>query len=477
MGGENRPLVVAAEGRPVSATPPAPSSGSGSRWKGLIALLSLSLCGLLWLNGLQQSLQRPSVNNALSLRQLELAVEAETVLPTAIARGLGDAKPRNTLAKELKNAVEASSGAPQPERALELALLEGGAAGRSRLEELKTLLPPEQRELVTALQAPDRLNQQRFQLLLAPWTLSPLTRQLACQQLLAQPSLCVAPGAGQAALARWLAVSLGPVLLLVIGSVLLLVELWRRWRRTAPPLPAVQAPPLGLADVTILIAGGFVVLGELFVPQLLIPLVQALLAPLASRPALAQGLQVLLLYAGLMAAPLLILAAQLRPIGQPPAGGWLQWRWQPAGSALALALGHVLMVLPLVAFSGWLVEQLWKNSSGSNPLLDLVLSTGDPLALAALALTATVLAPLFEETLFRGVLLPVLGQRWGRGWGVVVSALTFGLAHLSLGELTPLVVLGLALGWLRLRSGRLAPCVLMHGFWNGLTFLNLVLLA
>ena len=31
--------------------------------------------------------------------------------------------------------------------------------------------------------------------------------------------------------------------------------------------------------------------------------------------------------------------------------------------------------------------------------------------------------------------------------------------------------------WLRLRSGRLAPCVLMHGLWNGLTFLNLVLLA
>jgi membrane protease YdiL (CAAX protease family) len=61
--------------------------------------------------------------------------------------------------------------------------------------------------------------------------------------------------------------------------------------------------------------------------------------------------------------------------------------------------------------------------------------------------------------------------------GLLASALTFSMAHLSLGELVPLLVLGLGLGWLRLRSGRLAPCVLMHALWNGLTFTNLVLLA
>jgi membrane protease YdiL (CAAX protease family) len=75
------------------------------------------------------------------------------------------------------------------------------------------------------------------------------------------------------------------------------------------------------------------------------------------------------------------------------------------------------------------------------------------------------------------VLLPVLGLRWGAIPGLLASALTFAMAHLSLGELAPLLVLGLGLGWLRLRSGRLAPCVLMHALWNGLTFTNLVLLA
>lgn len=467
----------------MSASPSEPNGGANDRsrggWKTLLALLSLGLCLLLWISGLQQSLQRPSVNDALTLRQLELAVQAEEQLPAGLRRRLGMNQARQTLARELRQGVEAPAGAPQPERTLELALLEPGSQRQLRLQALEEQVPPEQRALLQRLargRAP-ALEPAEVELLLAPWPLTPLTRELACAQLAAEPARCGDPSAGRWALARWLAVSVGPVLLLVAGSALAVRELWRRWRGSAPALPPLQGPPLGLVDVTLLIAGGFVVLGELVVPLLLVPLVQGLLAPLASRPALAQGLQVLLLYGGLMVAPLLILQALLKPLGSPPAGGWLQWRWRPVGSGLGLAASHVLMVLPAVALSGWLVDQLWTQASGSNPLLELVLSTGDPWALAALALTATVLAPLFEETLFRGVLLPVLGQQWGRGWGVLVSALTFGLAHLSLGELTPLVVLGLALGWLRLRSGRLGPCVLMHGLWNGLTFLNLVLLA
>ena len=87
------------------------------------------------------------------------------------------------------------------------------------------------------------------------------------------------------------------------------------------------------------------------------------------------------------------------------------------------------------------------------------------------------LAPLFEETVFRGVLLPVLGRSFGRGWGVFASALVFAVAHLSIGELPPLFVLGLGLALLRLSSGRLLPCVVMHALWNGVTFFNLVLLG
>jgi uncharacterized protein len=130
-----------------------------------------------------------------------------------------------------------------------------------------------------------------------------------------------------------------------------------------------------------------------------------------------------------------------------------------------------------VAFTGWLMGRLLGDQGGSNPLLELVLRSRDGWALALLATTAVLLAPLFEEMVFRGVLLPVLGRSIGRGWSVFLSALIFAVAHLSIGELPPLLVLGLGLGLLRLSSGRLFPCVVMHAFWNGATFLNLILLA
>ena len=79
------------------------------------------------------------------------------------------------------------------------------------------------------------------------------------------------------------------------------------------------------------------------------------------------------------------------------------------------------------------------------------------MALALLLLTAVVLAPLFEEVVFRGTLLPVLAARFGSSTAVLLSALVFALAHLSVGELAPLTVLGIGLGLLRLRGGRLLP--------------------
>ena len=131
---------------------------------------------------------------------------------------------------------------------------------------------------------------------------------------------------------------------------------------------------------------------------------------------------------------------------------------------------------PVVMLTGWLLVQFVGDPGGSNPLLELVLGSRDPLALILLAFTAVVLAPLFEETIFRGALLPVLGRRFGPLPGVLLSGLLFGMAHISIGELAPLTVLGVGLGRLRVSSGRLLPCVLMHGTWNAVTFLNLLLL-
>ncbi len=469
----------------------APKSPRGTpAWKSLLALLSLVLSGLLWLNGLVDSLQRPSVGNALALRQLELSVLAAPALPAPLKGLLGGVAPAASLREALEQQIDQSEAPSPPGQVLELALLVQQAGDSTKASQLFTDLmgqvSPEQRPLIASLAAPSSQGAP----LQAGWILSPLQQQLVCDRLnqLGTPASatgpCAAANDGQRqaavhenALLRLLGLSAAPVLLLLLGSGFLLRELWQRWRHKAPPLAELVGPPLDLVDVTLLVAGGFVVCGELLTPLLLAPVLQNSLGFLKADPALQQAVAVLGMYLGLMSLPLLILWAQLRGKAPKPEGGWLQWRWRPLASALRQAFIQVLKVLPLVTLVGWLFDQLVSKASGSNPLLELVLTTTNPWALLLFSITAMVLAPLFEETLFRGVLLPVLGQRYGGLWGVVISALVFGIAHLSLGELPALFVLGLGLGWLRLQSGRLGPSVLMHGLWNGLTFANLLLLA
>ncbi len=461
----------------------------GSRtpaWKTLLALLCLLITGLLWLNGLLLSLEKPTVTGALDQRQLELRALAMPAAPPSLQPLLTGADPLDELRQSLLDQDDADPGPGQGEPLLQLALLQqrqGQNAEASQLRErLQEQIPSDQRALVAALERGQRLESSQLDTLQQPWTLRPLTERLLCEGLSQAPQGCGSTSAAQQALWRLVGVSWAPGLLLLLGVGLLLRQAWQQLRGQAPAAPPLQGPPLDLVDVTLLIAGGFVVLGELAVPLLLSPVLRALLSPLNGEPALQQGLQVLLLYMALMLAPLTILWAQMggrareETLAEATSRG-LQWRWRPFGNSAGQALQVMLMLLPLVALVGWITDQVAGDQGGSNPLLELVLTTGQPLALACLAVTAVLLAPLFEETLFRGVLLPVLGQRVGAGPAVLLSALIFAAAHLSLNELAPLMVLGLGLGWLRLRGGRLGSCVLVHALWNGFTFANLLLLA
>lgn len=460
---------------------PAPAGPPG--WKLLLALLCLVLSALLWISGLTSSLGRPSVQNDLELHQLELASLAADLVPPALAPALVGDNPRARLAEALSLQIGAADPPAPALRRLELALLERSgskaeSAPEASLRELIPMVEARRRPLLEALLRAERLEPGEQQSLLAAWQAPPLVAQLSCEQLGGPQSQCPAATHRSRWLGRLIAVNLLPALLLLIGALLLVRELWLLGRGRLPSPPPLLGPPLSLVDATLLIAGGFVLIGELLLPQLVQPGLQSVLRSWVASPALGQGLQVLLLYGAVTLTPLAILGRMLRAAPEPsPAGGWLQWGWLPPTTVLRQALLMVLLVMPLVALSSWLVELIWSDPGGSNPMLELLLNGSDPLTLACFAITALVLAPLFEETLFRGVLLPVLGRWLGSRRAVLLSAALFAAAHLSLGEFVPLFVLGIGLGVLRLRSGRLAASVLMHALWNGLTFVNLLLLG
>ncbi len=92
----------------------------------------------------------------------------------------------------------------------------------------------------------------------------------------------------------------------------------------------------------------------------------------------------------------------------------------------------------------------------------------DPIWLAVLGITAVILAPLGEEWLFRGTLFAGIEAEHGRRAAIGATAIAFALVHLDPVHLIVAAVAGLALGWLRDRSGRLWPCVLAHACHNAL---------
>lgn len=82
-------------------------------------------------------------------------------------------------------------------------------------------------------------------------------------------------------------------------------------------------------------------------------------------------------------------------------------------------------------------------------------------------LAVAVLAPIGEELLFRGVLLPWL-TTWARPrTALVLSSVVFAVGHLHYGVGAVIIFLyGLVLGWARLRTGNLRASIALHMILN-----------
>ena len=76
-----------------------------------------------------------------------------------------------------------------------------------------------------------------------------------------------------------------------------------------------------------------------------------------------------------------------------------------------------------------------------------------------------------EELAFRGAILGVLRDLLGTREAVIVSALMFMILHLAILSFPHLLLVGLALGYLRVRTKSLYPCMVMHFTHNLLVIL------
>lgn len=165
-----------------------------------------------------------------------------------------------------------------------------------------------------------------------------------------------------------------------------------------------------------------------------------------------------------------VLAAVLfAQLGGRKARSW-QFGLRPTPARRAAGL-VVLLILGFLLFSA--VWALALDVNTKEKLLEQLGANETTLLLVASALLTTVIAPICEETLFRGYVFAAL-SKW-KGWlpAAAITGLLFGGVHAGsapVADLIPLAVLGFALCWLYRRTGSLYPCIAAHSLNNSLAF-------
>lgn len=142
----------------------------------------------------------------------------------------------------------------------------------------------------------------------------------------------------------------------------------------------------------------------------------------------------------------------------------LGFRWAPGGRSALLCFLAFVLCLAVAGFYGWLIEMIgWDQGLPERPFFE----DGNRAIAAAGAALAVLVAPLAEETFFRGFLFGGLRGRIG-WWGAAgVSSGLFALAHLLPLLYPPIFFIGLVLAWVYAKTQSLWYPVLVHLGYNG----------
>ena len=169
---------------------------------------------------------------------------------------------------------------------------------------------------------------------------------------------------------------------------------------------------------------------------------------------------------------LAILYLYLMLLARTPAPFWQSIGWRemlPAAgkirdSALQFLAGGAVLAL-VVSFAGGFL-----NSKGSLPIEELLKAR---VSILLFGILGVLVAPLVEETIFRGFLYPVIARRLGIAAGIAVTGTLFGLMHAAQlwggwGQIALLILVGVVLTWVRARTGTVAASYFVHLGYNGL---------
>lgn len=243
-------------------------------------------------------------------------------------------------------------------------------------------------------------------------------------------------------------------LLLAIAVVLV----WQVWSRTRTSRPLFC--PWGPEDVLI-------VTGAFLTSVVLLGTLARQMLPSDTGEWVASGVMGL---CGVLIGALLLYYLDRR-YGLRPRDVGLRFEWW--GRDGAMAAGLLILVLfvrlPIVQLLRRLSERTGEPME-TQIIVSQMLDVTSPLGLAVMAIVALVVAPVWEELVFRGFLQPFIRRYLGAGASIVITAVLFSMIHDPTSRFlaVPLMVfpLALALGYAYHRTQRLAAPIFLHVLHN-----------
>lgn len=132
-------------------------------------------------------------------------------------------------------------------------------------------------------------------------------------------------------------------------------------------------------------------------------------------------------------------------------------------SIIALLTGLVLFALDTISSVYILQNDIQQQAK-------LLVIQANKEGLVSTTIAICLLAPLMEEMLFRGVLLPAFVYKNKQYIGIISSAVVFSLIHFSAEQAIILFIAGVCFGILRVKSNSIWPPFLAHFTNNTLTW-------
>ena len=140
----------------------------------------------------------------------------------------------------------------------------------------------------------------------------------------------------------------------------------------------------------------------------------------------------------------------------------------PAGYSVAMLVALLTMLLI------WLISKMGITDSAVST--GILYMSSDMTSAVIMFFHKVVIAPLFEEFWFRGMVLQSL-RPYGNGFAIFVSALLFGITHANLMQFFFTTAVGIILGYVAVQTGSVITSTVMHAMFNSVGAISSLFMA